>query len=119
MASGLIEHGESNEAITCLRNFQSKVFTSLSGEGNTLSAQNLDIPNAFGINPVPSNGEVNVTLNDDRFLKGEMVVTDITGRKIYSSSVEASNTISIETKGLYFLTIYGDGVKSTKKLIIK
>src|SRR6056300_739408 len=37
MANGLIEHSDSKEAATCLRNFQTKVFSSLSGEGNTLS----------------------------------------------------------------------------------
>lgn len=117
MTNGLIEHSGSGEAATCLRNFQTKVFSSLSGEGNTLSVKN--VSNAFGINPVPSNGEVNIVLTDNRFSHGTMVVTDIAGREIYSRSVEASNTISIETKGMYFLTIYGDGVKSTKKLIIR
>ena len=115
MANGLIEHSENKEAATC---FQTKVFTSLTGEGNTLSSKLIDVPNAFGINPVPSNGIVTVGLKDNRFFHGNLVVTDIAGRTIHSSSVETSNKISIETAGMYFLTIYGDGVKSTKKLII-
>ena len=118
MANGLIEHSGDKEAASCLRNFQTKVFSSLSGEGNTLSTKDIDVPNAFGINPVPSKGEVDIVLQDNRFFHGNMVVTDIAGRNVYSSSVGTSNTISIETAGIYFLTIYGDGVKSTKKLII-
>jgi len=97
---------------------KTKIFTSLTGEGNTLSSKLIDVPNAFGINPVPSNGIVTVGLKDNRFFHGNLVVTDIAGRTIHSSSVETSNKISIETAGMYFLTIYGDGVKSTKKLII-
>jgi len=119
MRNGLIEHSENNAAAACLRNFQTKVFTSLSGEGNTLSTENINVLNAFVINPVPSKGEINVVLRDNRFYNGNMVIADITGRAIYSSLVGASNTISIESKGLYFLTIYGDGVRSTKKLIIE
>lgn len=118
MANGLIEHSENKEAAECLRNFQTKVFSSLDGTGNTLSARDINVPNAFGINPVPSKGEVNIVLKDNRFYHGNMIVTDITGRKILNSPVGTSNTISIDKKGLYFLTIYGDGVKSTKKLII-
>jgi hypothetical protein len=118
MANGLIEHSENKEAAVCLRNFQTKVFSSLDGSGNTLSARDINVPNAFGINPVPSKGEVNIVLKDNRFYHGNMIVTDITGRKILNSPVGTSNTISIDKKGLYFLTIYGDGVKSTKKLII-
>jgi hypothetical protein len=118
MANGLIEHSENKEAAVCLRNFQTKVFSSLDGTGNTLSARDINVPNAFGINPVPSKGEVNIVLKDNRFYHGNMIVTDITGRKILNSPVGTSNTISIDKKGLYFLTIYGDGVKSTKKLII-
>lgn len=118
MANGLIEHSENKEAAECLRNFQTKVFSSLAGEGNTLSSKLMDVPNAFGINPVPSKGIVTVGLKDNRFFNGYMVVTDLTGRTVVKSSVETSNKISIETVGIYFLTIYGDGVKSTKKLII-
>ena len=118
MANGLIEHSENKEAAVCLRNFQTKVFSSLDGSGNTLSARDINVPNAFGINPVPSKGEVNIVLKDSRFYHGHMIVTDITGRKILTSLVGISNSISIENSGLYFLTIYGDGVKSTKRLII-
>ncbi|MGB0850902.1 MAG: MbnP family protein [Bacteroidia bacterium] len=118
MKNGLIEHSGDKEAAECLRNFQTKVFSSLSGEGNTLSTHVIDVPNAFGVKPVPSKGVVNVNLNDSRFFDGNMVVTDIAGRMVYNNSIEASDIISIKTKGLYFLTIYGDGVKSTKKLII-
>ena len=79
MANGLIEHSENKEAAVCLRNFQTKVFSSLDGSGNTLSARDINVPNAFGINPVPSKGEVNIVLKDNRFYHGNMIVTDITG----------------------------------------
>ncbi|MBT8327797.1 MAG: T9SS type A sorting domain-containing protein [Bacteroidia bacterium] len=119
MASGLIEHSENNEAAACLRNFQTKVFTSLSGEASTASVQNLELVDAFAVLPVPSAGEVDVVVEDTRFLQGSMIVTDITGREIYKSQVNSSNKLTIETKGMYFITLYGDGIKSTKKLIIE
>ena len=119
MESGLIEHSENNEAAACLRNFQTKVFTSLSGDGNTLSTQELELDNAFTILPVPSNGEVDVVVEDTRFLQGSMIITDITGREVYTGEVLLSNKVSLETKGMYFLSLYGDGIKSTKKLIIE
>ena len=98
MNSGLIEHSENKEAATCLRLFQTSVFSSLSGEGNTLSTKDINVPNAFGINPVPSKGEVSIVLKDNRFYHGNMIVTDIAGRKIVSSPVGTSNTISIENE---------------------
>ncbi|PCJ64553.1 MAG: hypothetical protein COA58_12495 [Bacteroidetes bacterium] len=116
---GLIEHGGNNEAATCLRNFQTKVFTSLTGEGNTLSAKNLKIIDAFTISPVPSNRNVIVQLNDHRFLNGSMIVTDITGKEILSQEIGLSNHINIDTKGLYFISLSGKGIKSSKKLIIQ
>ncbi|NNJ56297.1 MAG: T9SS type A sorting domain-containing protein [Bacteroidia bacterium] len=119
MASGLVEHSENNEAAVCLRNFQTKVFTSLSGQGSTASAQDLELEDVFSILPVPSTGDIHVVVEDNRFLKGSMIVTDLTGREIYSGEVNSTNKVTINTKGMYFLTLYGDGIKSTKKLIIE
>lgn len=119
MASGLIEHSESKEAADCLRNFQTKVFTSLSGEGSVLSTTDVNIEGAFEITPVPSNGNITLTLEDNRLLNGTIVVTDLAGRAVYNGIAQVSNKISIETKGVYFLTVYGAEYKSTKKLIIE
>lgn len=119
MGNGLIQHGEDAEAATCLRNFQTKVFTSLSGEGNTLSTKDLVIDNAFNINPVPSNGPISITLNDNRLVNGSLVITDLAGKVIHRSIATESNTVSIAPQGVYFLTIYRENYKSTKKLIIQ
>lgn len=116
--SGLVDHSAGQEPANCLRYFQTKVFSSLTGEGNTLSAKDSDIQNSFNINPVPSKGKVNIVINDSRFINGFMVISDISGRKIYTSNVNSSESISLESKGLYFLTVYGEGVKSTKRIII-
>ena len=119
MSSGVIEHSENNEAAACLRNFQTKVFTSLSGQNSTAALQDLELEDAFTILPVPSSGEVDVVVEDTRFLQGSMIITDITGREVYTGEVLLSNKVSLETKGMYFLSLYGDGIKSTKKLIIE
>ncbi|MDB4107846.1 T9SS type A sorting domain-containing protein [Bacteroidia bacterium] len=119
LSSGLIEHGEDNEAAECLRNFQTKVFTSLTGAKSIASSVDLEIENGFTISPVPSNGTVSVTIDDSRFSNGYMLLTDITGRVIMRQNAAGTNSFSIEEKGMYFLSLYGDAVKSTKKIIIQ
>lgn len=119
MSSGLIEHGEDREAADCLRNFQTTVFTSVEGEGNTLSSPDMELQDIFTVHPVPSSGTVHLTLIDATLHQGQVVVTDLAGKVVYTNTLQASEEFTLAEKGLYFLTVYGDGVKSTKKLIIE
>ena len=117
MSNGLIEHSERREAASCLRNFQTRVFTSTSGEGNTLSLAPIELNNAITISPMPSTGEITISTNDARFTNGTMILRDALGREILNTKM--SSSFIIEEKGLYFLTTIGEGVISTQKIIIQ
>ncbi len=69
------------------------------------------------IYPNPSNG--NFAL--DASAKGEILISDMSGRKIYSGTVaKGKNTVSINAKtGVYMLQIISGGKSQTTKLIIK
>lgn len=117
MSYGLIEHSDSKEAAKCLRNFQTKVFTSLIGVGNTLSTKTIEVSNAITLSPVPSNGQITVTTTDTRFAGGNITITDALGREVYNAAF--SQNITLDTKGIYFVTAYGDGIKSTQRVIVQ
>ena len=120
MESGLIEHSEDNEAATCLRLFQTSVFTNLAGEGNTLSVGNVKVSNAFSVYPNPSNGTIQIKLNDDRFQSADIKVTNILGETIKEvKAMQTAEDITIKSPGIYFLTIAKEGLISTEKVIVQ
>lgn len=69
------------------------------------------------IYPNPSNG--NFTL--DASSKGEIIVSDMSGRKIYGGTVtKGKNNVSVNAKpGVYMLQFVSEGKSQTTKLIIK
>lgn len=69
------------------------------------------------IYPNPSNG--NLTLSSEQ--AGNVVITDVSGKIIYSGQVaKGKNTISVNaTAGLYFMLYQAEGKRQTMKLIIK
>ena len=120
MESGLIEHSEDNEAATCLRLFQTSVFTNLAGEGNVLAISNIKVTNVVSVYPNPSNGTVTIQVEDDRFQSAKITVTNLLGETIEEvNSIETIKDLTIETPGIYFLTITKDGLTSTEKIIIQ
>lgn len=76
----------------------------------------------FDIIPNPSNGSFEVQLSSNDFLHGELHITDITGKEVYSQSIHTKNvTITLptgSTKGIYLLSIQLDGHQLNKKLDI-
>jgi hypothetical protein len=119
MESGLVEHSGSGEAANCMRLFQTSVFTNSSGEGNTLSVENVKVSDAFSVYPNPSNGTIQIKLNDERFQSADIKVTNILGETIKEvKAIQANESLTIKSSGIYFLTIAKEGLVSTEKVII-
>ena len=120
MNSGLVEHSENKEAATCLRLFQTSVFTNESGEGNTLSVKEVKVANAFGTYPNPSNGTFTIQLDDERFQSGDIKVMNLVGEVVKETTLEnGQSSMTLDKKGVYFLSILKDGLISTEKVIIQ
>ncbi len=74
--------------------------------------------NTFVIYPDPST--TGVTYISAEMVIDWIVVTDITGRKVYEAEpVERMTTVSIATPGIYFVTISSGKNISTQKMIIQ
>jgi len=120
MESGLVEHSGSGEAAKCLRLFQTSVFTNSSGEGNTLSVEDVKVSDAFSVYPNPSNGTIQIKLNDKRFQSADIKVTNILGETIKEvKAIQANENFTIKSPGIYFLTIAKEGLLSTEKVIVQ
>ncbi len=80
----------------------------------------------FSIFPNPTNGEVNLEL-DGFYDITSIYVTDIMGKILYSESMNIYNSFNFSKtlqlnsfpKGIYFITIKGEGEPLTKKIILK
>ena len=120
MNAGLVEHSENNEAATCLRLFQTRVFTNESGQGNTLSVNDLKVADGFKTYPNPSTGTVAFQVVDDRFLSGKLQVMNILGEVTKEATIENDlQVLTIDQPGLYFVSLSKNGLVSTEKVIIK
>jgi hypothetical protein len=81
---------------------------------------------AVQLYPNPSDGRVTVGLNTTKPVKeATIVITDITGRTVYTSTDAVSANsftkqvdLSNEARGMYLLTITADGEKVTRKLTL-
>lgn len=118
MAGGLIEHGETNEAAECLRNYQLHVFTNNLGESSVASKRELNIPNAFSVLPVPSIGQITLKARNTEFANATFRVTNLLGTEMATGQVNTDTSLTITTKGIYFVTLTQNGMTSTKKIII-
>ncbi|MEY2925189.1 MAG: hypothetical protein RLZZ337_1739 [Bacteroidota bacterium] len=115
---GVFNHGEDGEAAEALRNFQTKVFTSTTGQGNTLSIDQIESSNLFELYPNPSSGTLYIKANQTLASKTTISITDLAGSTIYEGDY-TNDPISLITKGLYFIHLSQNGITSTKKLIIQ
>lgn len=120
VSSGVITHGDYNEAITLLENFVNEVFTNQDGQTNVLSAQEYELNKSFSVYPNPSNGLVNFQLIDVLNTNLYLNITDLSGREILKSSLTQSTTTLSLQKGLYMARIEGEnGVLALKRIVIQ
>lgn len=111
-------HGEDEEAPTLLQNLQTKVFAA--------GSASVSIPEtgaaSFSIAPNPAYSSTTLTLENGDLTTSKVVVLDITGKVIYSRSLngEKSIDLSISRPGVYMVSVLKDDhVIDSRKLIIQ
>ena len=108
-------------AYKLLRNFQNKVFTNASGEGNVLAVKTIEVANALTIYPNPSEGKVWLTASDARFVNSEVKISNLLGSEVLKTTLNGGTaTLNLDTKGMYIAELTNtDGFTSTKKFIVQ
>lgn len=120
--AGVVVHGDNDEALKLLKNFNSFVFTSLNGEGNTLSVNEAAMSAQFSVAPNPTTSEVVISVADNRFTDARITVTDVTGKVIVQDAALADihYTIAFAKSGIYFATMVSrNGLRSTQKIVVQ
>lgn len=90
-----------------------------------INSNNQDLKSAFAISPNPNNGVFQFTLKNVAAMGGDITVTDMSGRTVYSqkhtSAFFEATTIDISdlAKGLYTVQYRTKGGVSTKKISIQ
>ena len=121
VASGLISHGEINEAKKMLKNFRDNVFTST--EAIVAGVEIAKDDNHFKMYPNPKrNGEVLTFQYDGYLFNPTIEIVDLSGRVITNQQLDNSNQFIFKglEKGVYFVnlnSINGE-VTNTQKLIV-
>lgn len=120
VASGVISHGEVNEAKTLLQNFRDHVFTAAN---TNVSVADLNKDEIFKMYPNPANASENITYEYNGTLTNvSLELTDLRGRTILKQEVNSSNN-NISQKleqGLYIINLKTSSgeVLNTQKLIV-
>lgn len=76
----------------------------------------------FSLFPNPNNGSFKIQLNAATVNGYSLIVTDVTGREVYSADLSANETqidIDNASNGTYLMTVVGDNVRITKTIIIR
>ncbi len=108
------------------------VFTYWAGSGSGVFALNKEMVSAtsvdeintnesgFTVYPNPVTDVFTVSMKDSQF-KGNIMLTDMSGRIIKQININGNETISVSEldSGTYFVTVYGDNYKETHKLFVK
>ncbi|AEV31500.1 hypothetical protein Oweho_0482 [Owenweeksia hongkongensis DSM 17368] len=116
--STLNYHGEDQQAPMALGNFQTEVFS----EGSATVGLEEKVAATFNMSPNPSNGQVNVIMENSNTSSSSIIVSDITGRKVLEQSLNSSghNELNIKHTGIYIVSLTENGqVVYTQKLIVK
>ncbi|KAB2807683.1 MbnP family protein [Phaeocystidibacter luteus] len=114
--NGLINHGETGAAVKLMENFRDSVFTPSQATVNPVGLDEYTV-SALELKPNPtSQGYSLLTLEE--MMTGELTITDLTGKCIYSTSVENQGEVLvyIENTGMYIVTVQTDSSVSTSKL---
>jgi len=121
VASGIISHGEINEAKNMLKNFRDNVFTA--AESSVAVDEIAKGGNHFKMYPNPKrNGEALTFKYDGNLINPTIEVVDLSGRVIAIQKLDNSNQLVFNglDKGVYFVnlkSINGE-VTNTEKLIV-
>jgi hypothetical protein len=121
IASGVVSHGEVNEAADMLKNFRDNVFTATEAIAAGVEISKGD--NHFKIYPNPKrNGEVLTFQYGGNLINPNIEIVDLSGRVIAIQQLDNSNQFIFKglEKGVYFVnlkSINGE-VINTEKLIV-
>lgn len=119
ISNGVITHGDYAEAVTVLQNFANKVFTNADGEGNALGTNEYIYNSALKVYPNPSNGVVNLALDNFTEDNLNLEITDLSGRLVLQKQFNGQQTIELQ-KGVYLVSLLNNGeLKALKKLIVQ
>lgn len=123
VTSGVISHGDNNEALTLLQNFNRSVFTSTTGAGNTLSVEDILPQNSLKIYPNPSiNNQTKIKLETDLVQSAQLKIFDVTGKIILEKNISTNieSTIEFTQKGVYFISLFDGSTKLlTRKIVVQ
>lgn len=75
----------------------------------------------ISVYPNPTNGNFNINVTEN-MLSSNMQVTDVTGRVVYSTTINSLNTtidLSTADKGVYLITLVKEGKEITQKIIVE
>lgn len=78
---------------------------------------------SFNIYPNPAKNKTTIQWNSNSTANAAIVITDITGKKVYSNTVKATHETEIDLsqlrKGLYFINISSENNQQTQKLVVE
>jgi len=124
VASGVISHGEINEAKKVIKNFKNHVFTSI--EGNSpVSIKEVVNEGNFKLYPNPASSDNKISYEYSGELKNVILeITDLSGRLIQKQQMENSNKVIFNKldQGLYLVnlkSVSGEIVKTNKLIVNK
>ncbi len=120
--SGVIVHGDYDEAKLALENFRDYVFEA---SPTVLSATEAGVNTHFDLYPNPAaNGTTTVQLStDDNLADGQITISDLLGRQVQQLTVVDGSTsieLSLDHPGLYLVSLLSNGkVVASERLIVK
>ena len=111
-------------------------FVNINGYGNSTFVDNINVAGVLGISvnqlastislyPNPATNKVNIAVNDNAYDSIRIQVVNSLGQRLQSteSNGQSTNNFSLDVSnlatGLYFINIEADGVKISKKLLVK
>jgi hypothetical protein len=78
---------------------------------------------AYGIYPNPAKDKITIQWNTNVTANADITVTDVTGKKVFSTSVTTNNNTEINLgnlqRGLYFINIVSDKMHNTEKILLQ
>lgn len=90
--------------------------------GTLLGTKEIELTEKISMYPNPASEQINITFNKKSTEPFAIEIADFLGKKVYSQSYNAINTITIDTKplskGVYFLTVSLKEKREMQKIIV-